>query len=104
MNDKKNRKPAVDGDGNEISREGKWLAGILLILFTLIPIVLIIGLWPDKLPDGAATIRVYRLELFNIQLLNKEPVTGNYIHLNTILFLLVTLSGFLGSMIHIATS
>jgi hypothetical protein len=43
-------KPHADHDGNEISTTGKWLAGILLTIFTIIPVYIIVSLWPDRLP------------------------------------------------------
>jgi hypothetical protein len=148
--------------GNEITARGKGVAGFLLVVFTILPIVLIIGIWPNKLPPiGNDTDMVYRFSWFNVTLdvdhghttgkgqtnplgvhktdvkdkdvkvivKKKEPVKkgvddkaadkkaaaakavsgGNeqeysVINLNAIIFLLVASAGFLGSMIHIASS
>lgn len=103
--EEKRRKRCLDKDGNEISRIEKRIAGILLVLFTIVPVVLIVGLWPDRFSDNIDK-QFYKLELFNIRLIeyNISTYPGNYIHINTILFLLVALAGFLGSMIHVASS
>jgi hypothetical protein len=153
--------------GNEIDSTGKWFAGILFVLFIVIPLLLLIGYWPDRLPktDNGA---VYRNELFNVCLLdelnhcdscvttsntsgkdtvyvrnvvqkslgavtNTDSATAakrrtdsarlgdsmlktrilttyskacciNTIKLNTLVLILVTLAGFLGTMIHTASS
>ena len=160
--------------GNEITKAGKFWAGLLLIVLTTAAIVLIIAYWPNKMPpikesdDGAW----YTNKWFNVTLIEKTDCviiaandslrrsgdsaevkirqlkdtlskkndstiakkdtilikklsdsiqtlvklkTGlkqniaevsyiKKIHLNTILLLLVALMGFLGNMIHIATS
>jgi len=171
----------------------KRVAGTLLIFFTLLPAVLIIGYWPDRLPGAKDAIKpLYEANLFHTRLIGicddisyaeaaamfidsvqlagntkgvkkdsatidttadtsdtgsgqEQPDTGNgskesasggstappeissvvktsegdlvvngncltvedesrYIHINTLLLLLVALAGFLGNMIHIATS
>jgi hypothetical protein len=157
---------------NEITKVGKFWAGVLLIFLTSAAIVLVIAYWPNKMPaikdgdDGAW----YTNQLFNITLVidcngeyscdslrkkmdsvetkirqvkdtvlhyndsakvkidstlikkwndslkilvaEKAGITSNsieerhkkQIHLNTILLILVALMGFLGNMVHIATS
>jgi hypothetical protein len=148
--------------GNEITAGGKAFAGFLLVVFTILPIVLIIGIWPNKLPPiGNDTDMVYRFNWFNVTLdvhqgnitgkgqtnpkgVNNKDVKANevkikvvkkgpvakkadkktpvkkaaaekaeagrteeeysIINLNSIIFLLVASAGFLGSMIHIASS
>lgn len=59
---------------NEISKTGKLLAGILLVLVTAAAITGIVALWPDKMPapalgDDAAW---YHFKLFNVTLLENE--------------------------------
>ncbi|NII23718.1 hypothetical protein HB364_01405 [Pseudoflavitalea sp. X16] len=152
----------------QINREGKIIAGSLLIIFTVLPILIIIAFWPDRLPDPPQKCAKYRYHWFSMTLdtsacnlekaqpdsVAKQPPakpavasapkdtaikdTGSkadtvlkadspakaapekpattttiataqqqkhcYIHLNTILLLLVAAGGFLGNMIHIATS
>lgn len=149
---------------SQITRGGKITAGILLSIFTVIPILIIIAFWPDRLPDPPQKCAKYRYHWFsmtldtsacNLQKAQQDSIikqssakqavanapkdtamkdTGSkadtvlqadspakaapvkpataavqqqkhcYIHLNTILLLLVAAGGFLGNMIHIATS
>lgn len=89
-------------DKNEITSAGKFWAGVFLIAFTALPVFFIIGLWPDQMPEPKAS-QWYARGLFHVTLIKGTP-GPNVIHLNTILFLLVALSGFLGTMIHLATS
>ena len=169
---------------NEISSAGIFFGGLLLILFSLLPLVAIIAFWPDRMPEPTEK-GLYQFRLFHITLLTDtattaahEPssvtsdanspgksssspssttttvtsthastasagnpsngrttasadtstkktstsagpaiastkksipktVTGykaSTIHINMILFLIVAFAGFLGSMVHIATS
>jgi len=91
--------------GNELTREGKIWGAILIIIFTLLPVVFIVAIWPDRLPAvGEHSGLIYQWRWFNVQLADHLPTTGPYMSLNSIIFLLVALAGFLGSMIHIATS
>ena len=91
--------------GNELTREGKIWGAILIIIFTLLPVVFIVAIWPDRLPAvGEHSGLIYQWHWFNVQLADHLPTTGPYMSLNSIIFLLVALAGFLGSMIHIATS
>ena len=155
---------------NEITKAGKFWAGVLLIVLTTAVITLVIAYWPNKMPpigqgdDGAW----YTRQCFNITLIEKNDCAILHdndslrrnsdstelkivrlgialkdtavkkdtvqfkklsdsllalekkdaelkknissitdikkIHLNTILLLLVALMGFLGNMVHIATS
>ncbi len=55
-------------DGNEITKEGKITAGILLVAFTLLPIIFLIAYWPDKLPSRDHEITSYNYKLFHIEL------------------------------------
>lgn len=88
----------------QITPRGKALAGFLLITFTLTPLIFIMGFWPDQMPENVKH-QWYRLSLFNIQWIDpKVHYAGPQIHINTILFLLVSLAGFLGSMVHLSTS
>ena len=149
-------KPNFDQDGNEISLHGKWIAGFLLFLFTVLPCVGIVAYWPDRLakPDEKLA-PIYVNEPFHLYLAGipedfccgqlddsvqyrtpsivhdtvfvdstrlqggifrnqttasstvstKNPFYGkSLIHINIILLILVGLGGFLGNMVHIATS
>lgn len=146
-------------DKNEMSNAGRWLAGILLILFTIFPIWLIMAYWPDRIPDTKEKIKpLYIDELYHIRLacipdsvccadtiilrsrtidsltktvIDTAIVTAgdsanppadagisnskiilkqryytkeDLIDLNTLLLILIAAAGFLGNMIHIATS
>lgn len=153
----------------------KRFAGVALIFFTLLPAVLIIGYWPDRLPGAKENIKpLYDANLFHTRLVGicdaisyeeaaamiidsvsgrkatdsshansvsgdagsvkdsaaaapaaraKAIVIGDtvvvstndgacitvkdasrFIHINTLLLILVALAGFLGNMIHIGTS
>jgi hypothetical protein len=93
------QKVRVSFGKNEIGNFGKVFAGILLIIFTILPLIFMIGLWPDRMPRAEDKSQLYTGTLFHIQW--NESGT---LHINTIMFLLVALAGFTGSMIHIATS
>jgi len=57
---------ATDPNGNEITKSGKIIAGILLISFTLLAIVAIIAHWPDRLPrPNGPTKYCYKLFAVN---------------------------------------
>ena len=91
-------------DGNQIRKSEKLFAGFLLIIFSALPVFFIIGLWPDQMPQPKES-QVYSFDLFHVnQIKDGVVVTGDTIHLNTIMFLLVALSGFMGSMIHLSSS
>jgi IPT/TIG domain-containing protein len=87
----------VSGNGNEINSGGKYLAGFLMVLFLLLPIYFMIGLWPDQMPANG--VQWYSGKLFRLRL-----NANGTLNINTIIFLLVALAGFLGSMIHVASS
>lgn len=164
---------------NEISKQERILAGIILIIFTCLPAILIIRFWPDRLPGPKEFIKpLYYSDPFHVRLadicdtnsfanttafvINNEKenphenalseakryepgksvvakdsadtltktldtsaitkvtskntetmqmqkcITGvderKFIHINSLLLILVALAGFLGNMIHIATS
>ncbi|HSZ33781.1 MAG TPA: hypothetical protein VK772_10730 [Puia sp.] len=141
---------------NEITRFGKIIAGMLLIILTTSSIIFIIGYWPDKLPIPGSHLSDYSNRLFHIRLLDTNELaqfnerhvrhiakkvndsallagvtdsarriflrdsaakvdsgrnstfsgyrSSRTIDLNTILIVLVAIGGFLGNMIHIATS
>lgn len=110
----------------EIGKWGKRFAGFLFIMATLGTLYFLIGLWPDRLPKDSGSPSYYRCDLFKMCLLDETcncrlgdsdttrvagavvPGPGkfcnNSIHLNTILMILVALAGFLGSLIHTASS
>jgi hypothetical protein len=171
-NDKKN---FIDGDGNEITRSGKFLAGGLLIVITFCSILYLIGHWPDRLVAPRDHMKpLYIYKWFHVRLAeipdtgrvryvndstafaeepgfvntgNKKPDTiqipdtlkdvrkidsirkvnnaiiagfstkpspqlsakifpaeSELLHINTLLLILVGVAGFLGNMIHIASS
>lgn len=87
----------------QVTKMGKVIACSLLILFTILPLVFIIGLWPDTLP-GPKESQVYAFDLFDVKQVKGGIENNATIHLNTIMFFLVALSGFLGSMIHLSSS
>jgi hypothetical protein len=145
----------------EINLTGKIISGILLISFTALSILTIIGFWPDRLPQRGHEDGIYRMKLFHVTLdtstttpseyadtlvikpVEKKPDSLNQvfdsittandsqasarqgtpgpkkpplpaldikrkktctININTLLMVLVAAAGFLGNMIHIATS
>ena len=143
----------------EISLAGKWIAGFLLIFFSLAAILFIVAYWPDRIPGPIERIKpLYINSPFHIRLagipdtgkvtvkvkdtskvkaktdtaktalpdsLKKKkdsiaktdtvaaapaPSTGppytedELINLNVLILALVAVAGFLGNMIHIATS
>lgn len=136
---------------NQINGAGKLAGGTLLILFTILPVLLLVGFWPNKLPkEGQCSLyaaHIFRVQLNDsslcsglqaaagndkdsteididsasvpdtIQVEDSVPAmqvetnagkaslaTGLLIDLNTLILLLVALGGFMGSMIHIASS
>ncbi|TWW01491.1 tripartite tricarboxylate transporter TctB family protein [Chitinophaga pinensis] len=146
--------PYRDDDGNEITAGGKWLAGLLIIFFTLFSAICLIAHWPDRIPGPKEnTTSLYVNKWFHVRLVDsiidiahlqkqmvntpldtaKKDTTGKdtmvvqmaadaaftviqgrtiyykgnesgLIHINTLFLLLVGIAGFLGNMIHIATS
>ncbi|MGX5817381.1 hypothetical protein ACWKWU_04245 [Chitinophaga lutea] len=93
----------LDNDGNEIKPFQKFIGGFLIVATTLFCIVYIIGHWPDRLPGPKEDIQpFYRYEWFNVVLDAAAPAPR--MHLNTLLLILVASGGFLGNMLHIATS
>lgn len=92
-------------DKNQITPAGKFWAGFLLIAFTALPIFFIIGLWPDQMPEPKGS-QLYNRTLFHVSLIKDGVVPSGVktLHLNIILFLLVALAGFMGSMVHLASS
>lgn len=94
--------------GNEIETRGKFLVGTLLLIFILLPILLIVTFWPNTLPPiGEDSEMIYEWRWFNVSLLKMgvaQAAGKNYIHLNSILFILVASAGFLGSMIYVSSS
>lgn len=156
----------IDDDGNEITRIQKWFGSVSLITLSVLSMLLIIGLWPDRILKADDNYEsYYRTQLFHTRLVkipssdldeqnklwlrlndkvkctvakadsnkitakgtevkidtgknkdsrNKDTAKKNFsqmtnqtaglIHLNTLLLLLVALTGFLGNLIHVATS
>jgi hypothetical protein len=59
---------------SEITRFGRIVAGVLLIVFTLASLVTIMAFWPDKMPDPKASSALYKCRLFHMQLLDGSIV------------------------------
>ena len=78
------------------------ISGFFLITFTILPILLMARFWPNELPKPEE-IGNYAIQGFSATLVTKS-FTGEVIHLNSLLFILVASAGFLGSMIHISAS
>jgi hypothetical protein len=57
-------------DENELSITGQVFAGIMLIVFTTLAVVLLIGFWPDKLPDQRDKCQLYADTLFAVRLID----------------------------------
>lgn len=100
----------------ELDKNEKLFAGILLILFLLLPIIIIIAHWPSESPPAANA--TYKYCWFDVRLqkpvttvnqVNGKPVTTvtqptGGIHWNTLVLILVAAAGFLGNMVHISLS
>jgi hypothetical protein len=69
---------------NEIGLFGKWIAGILIVAFTLLPLLAIIAFWPDRLPGTGDKIARYSTELFNVRLMDTISA-GNMIKKDSVL-------------------
>ena len=87
---------------DKLNTPAEILSGFLLILFTVLPMMAIIAYWPDMAPANHQHA-FYDHSYFHTRLITNPKITSG-IDLNLILFILVTCSGFLGSMIHISTS
>ncbi|ACU63897.1 hypothetical protein [Chitinophaga pinensis] len=60
-----------DNDGNEITSGGKWLAGLLIIFFTLFSAIYLIAHWPDRIPGPKEnTTSLYVNKWFHIRLVD----------------------------------
>jgi hypothetical protein len=57
-------------DENELSVTGQVIAGIMLILFTALAVVLLIGYWPDRMPDQRDQCQLYSDSLFAVRLID----------------------------------
>ena len=75
--DNYNEQDIVISTGNEIKNSGKWVAGILLIIFTLLPIYLLIAYWPDKLPSRETNTTIYQHHWFHVQLMDSDFIRRN---------------------------
>lgn len=54
-----------------LSKQAKWIAGILLVGLTTLTVILVIAFWPDRLPDLSKNeTSVYEYKLFNMRLLD----------------------------------
>src|SRR5215469_2555710 len=55
--------------GTELTKTEKIIAGILLVLFTGVPAVLIVAFWPDRLPSPKDFIKpLYYNQPFHVRL------------------------------------
>jgi hypothetical protein len=93
----------------QITLAGKIVAGILLVCFTIFSITVLIAFWPDRMPEPTDKCALYQYSWFDMRLdtgaCNGQAMAAmQHIHLNTILLIMVAAAGFLGNMIHIATS
>ncbi|AZI26655.1 hypothetical protein EA772_15380 [Pedobacter sp. G11] len=60
----------TDEDGNEITKIQKWLGGFFLILLSISTVLLIIGLWPDRIPKADENFQsYYKIALFHVRLI-----------------------------------
>lgn len=70
-----------ENSGNEITRLGKIVAGLLIILLTAFSAIYLIGHWPDELPDPKKDIKpIYNYEWFHVELaeISKSgPIVNN---------------------------
>jgi hypothetical protein len=57
---------------NEIDHDGVVGAGMLFIIFIVLPIMFLIGLWPDRLPEHDYQA-YYRIKLFHVRLMESGP-------------------------------
>lgn len=58
---------------SNISNSEKWIAGILLILLTIGCGVLIVSLWPDRIPEEKENIKpLYLLDFGNVRLIDSQ--------------------------------
>jgi hypothetical protein len=57
-------------DENELSVTGQVIAGIMLILFTTLAVVLLIGFWPDRMPEDRDKCQLYSDTLFAVRLID----------------------------------
>lgn len=63
--------PFRDNDGNEITSTGKWLAGLLIIFFTLFSAIYLIAHWPDRIPGPKDnTTLLYVNKWFHVRLVD----------------------------------
>jgi hypothetical protein len=65
--------PYKDNDGNEITRAGKFWAGIVIIILILWSLLYLIGHWPDRLPDPDTDedkMALYKYEWFHVKLVD----------------------------------
>jgi hypothetical protein len=63
--------PFRDNDGNEITSTGKWLAGLLIIFFTLFSAIYLIAHWPDRIPGPKDnTTSLYINKWFHVRLVD----------------------------------
>ena len=63
--------PHRDNDGNEITSGGKWLAGLLIIFFTVFSAIYLIAHWPDRIPGPKEnTTSLYVNKWFHVRLVD----------------------------------
>ena len=87
----------------QITLIGKIVAGILLVSFTIFSITVLVAFWPDRIPEPTDKCALYQYNWFNMRLDTKvcgeqAMAAITYIHLNTILLIMVAAAGFLGNV------
>jgi hypothetical protein len=66
------RPPYKDNDGNEITRAGKFFAGLTIIFFTFFSAFFLVGHWPDRMPDPEEnTTSLYTFRWFHVRLVDR---------------------------------
>ncbi|HXB91740.1 MAG TPA: hypothetical protein VNU72_05605 [Puia sp.] len=54
---------------NQLTNSGKWVAGILLVIFTAVPAYILFAYWPDRQPDPKSDILpLYTTRPFHVRL------------------------------------
>jgi hypothetical protein len=64
--------PQPNTTGNEITRAGKIIAGLLLIAVTAFSLIAVIGFWPDRLPSSTEKNPKYELNFFHVRLVEAD--------------------------------
>jgi hypothetical protein len=65
---------------DQINTWGKIIAGICLIFFSSFSLILLVGLWPDKLPPTGAKCELYYFKLFHVRLLDSADCCPPHVY------------------------